>query len=69
MFAFTKQRKGKVRKVNKVYVKQRQTFSKSSFSNMIYFVWCVNLASRPYSRRKVRPTIGCCRLMLKKEIF
>ena len=24
---------------------------------------------RPYSRRKVRPTIGHCRLMLKKEIF
>ena len=25
--------------------------------------------TRPYSRRKVRPTIGRCRLMLKKEIF
>ena len=25
--------------------------------------------TRPYSRRKVRPTIGHCRLMLKKEIF
>ena len=24
---------------------------------------------RPYSRRKVHPTIGCCCLMLKKEIF
>ena len=25
--------------------------------------------SRPYSRKKVRPIIGHCRLMLKKEIF